>query len=266
MFILPPGLPGSVPSGATPLDPSFIDFPASPVAVPASYEQFASAIRDGDLAQLRALISHPMADVTVQDAEQVSLLHTAVGANCCEAIRLLLRANSEYAFLNALSPDGTALSIAAQSGLDAVVELLLSLGAQVDIPREADGDTALMGAAARGSRSIVQQLIANGANVNAQNEAGDTALMMAARRQAFPVVSLLLRSGAAVNIANYRGVTPLMAAAAAGDIYTVKALLAFGANVRGADHAGRTAMTVSGHDAVTQVLASALAPTGEFAR
>ncbi|MVW79833.1 hypothetical protein GOQ28_12975 [Bordetella sp. 02P26C-1] len=288
---------------------------------PVSYADLAQAIRDGDIERIRDAIAHPLADITAHEAEQHSLLHVAIDAGCSEAVQLLLAANNEYGFVNAVSPAGTALmcaaraydiamlhalieagadvnavydgytalgiaaylghgdavealahagadvntvhegipvlSLAAQAGLESAVAVLLSYGAQVDRASEATGHTALMHAAARGSRGMVQRLLAQGANVDAQNHAGDTALLICAQRRVFPAVSLLLRGGADVNLANSRGKTALMLAAEAGDIYTVKALLAFRANVLAVDHAGRTAMMLSIDKEVTQALTNA---------
>jgi ankyrin repeat protein len=69
---------------------------------------------------------------------------------------------------------------ASRSGeLDKVVQLIAD-GAQVNAQFELDGMTALMWAAFMGHIGVCEFLIANGADVNAQDNNGDTALAWAA--------------------------------------------------------------------------------------
>ena len=79
-----------------------------------------------------------------------------------------------------------ALTLALLEGQDVIVNLLLELGADVDL-RDADGTTALMLASEAGNVELLQRLIAvSGADVNATREDGTTALMTAASVETAP--------------------------------------------------------------------------------
>ena len=62
-----------------------------------------------------------------------------------------------------------------------------------------NGRTALASASGKGHREIVELLLANGADVNANKNNGETALMAASQGGHREVVELLLAKGAEVN-------------------------------------------------------------------
>jgi ankyrin repeat protein len=93
-----------------------------------------------------------------------------------------------------------ALMYAAQTGSDKAVEVLLNAGVDVD---NADNDkmTSLMAAAKAGKTSAVQLLLKKGANPNLKNAAGDTPLLLAARYGDNPsVINALVAGGADAKI------------------------------------------------------------------
>ena len=67
---------------------------------------------------------------------------------------------------------------------------------------DAHGNTALMVAAATGDTTAVEQLIDDGAEVNAQGRIGNTALIYAAQEGHTRVVEILVEAGAAVEMRN----------------------------------------------------------------
>lgn len=90
-----------------------------------------------------------------------------------------------------------------------------------------------MRAALEGRTKEVKALLARGAEVNAQDNAGRTALMFAVINMHRDMVYVLLEHGADVNARAVDGATALMLAASCGDPRIVGALLNKGADLRG---------------------------------
>ena len=95
-------------------------------------------------------------------------------------------------FLNA---DNSPLICAADCGNIEVVELLLAYGADVNYQSDA-GDSPLICAAVIGSERIVSVLLDRGAEVNSRNRFGATAPGYAKHHEHLSVVKLLLDKGA----------------------------------------------------------------------
>ena len=96
-----------------------------------------------------------------------------------------------------------------------IIALLSSRGVDCDPNRAEDGWPPIV-FQSRGDRGgsvdRIRDLIARGADVNAQNYKGQTALHCAARAGFVEVVSLLLDHGAEVDLRDSAGHTPLMTA------------------------------------------------------
>lgn len=92
------------------------------------------------------------------------------------------------------------------------------------------GYTALMRAAQTGQDKNCEVLLAEGANINAQDKHGWTALMTAVNQNRQDVVATLLKHKADIDLANENKVTPLMTAAREGNETLVALLLEKGAN------------------------------------
>ena len=87
---------------------------------------------------------------------------------------------------------------------------------KIDSPNQADenGVTLLMKAAKAGNDWDVQNLIANGADVNTRDQDGWSALMYAVRYQnSLSIVETLIKAGAHIRIRNKYNATPLLIAA-----------------------------------------------------
>jgi ankyrin repeat protein len=159
----------------------------------------------------------------------------------------------------------TPLWYAAQNGYEAVVEKLLTAGADVNTAGTDDKgciQTVLQVAAGGGHLAVVEKLLAVGANVNAAAASftGGTALQAAAGRGHLAVVEKLLAVGANVNAAaDWYGGTALQLAAGGGHLDVVEMLLTVGADVDAAtDFYGRTALkAAAGHLKVTNRLKAA---------
>jgi ankyrin repeat protein len=96
---------------------------------------------------------------------------------------------------------------------------------------------ALQFAALQNDKSLVELLIARGANVNASPfpEAGATALQFAARNANFEILEILLAAGAELNAppGHHHGMSAIEGAAAQGRLDMVRYLLQRGADMRG---------------------------------
>jgi len=90
-------------------------------------------------------------------------------------------------------------------------------------------------------------LIDHGADVNATSEDGSTALLWAAHRDDRMLVERLLKAHADAKAANHYGATPMSEAAAYGDPVVLELLLKAGADPDTADADGQTALMVIAH-------------------
>ena len=161
------------------------------------------------------------------------------------------------------SQGNEALLVAASSGELATCATILHAGANASVSSPAPwAVTALMRAAANGHVSVVELLLASGAEANTRAGArmhGATALYLAAQGTHSAAVEALLRSGAAVDApVDEVHTTPLFAAAERGSALTVRVLLRHGADMRRANWNGLNAAhmaAVRGHVEVLDVLA-----------
>ncbi len=99
----------------------------------------------------------------------------------------------------------------AKNANSAQINQLLNQGANVNASN-ASGETALHSAASTGNISAAQALLQRGANVNARTVRGWTPLHTAARFGRSNLVALLLRNGAQPNTQNIDGKTPMQLA------------------------------------------------------
>lgn len=116
-----------------------------------------------------------------------------------------------------------------------------------------EGQSPLMRAAYTGDITRVQELILNGAEINAANQAGDTALHYACgatqsagappAHVSSSVVGYLLDHGAKADAKNIFGLTPLINAVSNSSIEGVRLLISHGANVNEATNYGITALS-----------------------
>ena len=119
---------------------------------------------------------------------------------------------------------------------------------------------ALMLAAEGGQAEEVRRMLAEGADVNAQETSGLTALMAAAHKGHADIVKLLLENNAEINAKNTIGGTALIAASAGGHIETARLLIQNGADVT-VESKGQTALRIArgkGHADIVDLLTQAL--------
>jgi ankyrin repeat protein len=155
--------------------------------------------------------------------------------------------------------DGKDLIVAASIGNLAQVRSLLHKGVAVDFQEtNGAGYTALIQAAQRGREpAVVQELLANGAQVEHRRNGGETALIFAGGSGNVSIVEALLNAGAQINDQDDNGVTALMTASANGHQGVVLLLLSSGADIHRGNKNGETALELAargGHDTVVRLL------------
>ena len=149
------------------------------------------------------------------------------------------------------------LYYASMAGLQKMVQILLDQGVDVN----AEGGhicSALHAASSEGHDQIVQMLLAGGANINKCSALhGGSALHAASEKGHEQVVRMLLEKGADVNTSDHYGFTPLYRASQGSHEQLVRMLLEKGADVNTSDHYGFTPLYLAsllGHEQVVRML------------
>ena len=154
----------------------------------------------------------------------------------------------------------TALHMAVENGHEHVVQRLLTQGADADA-ESADGRTPLQLALESGNEVIAQLLILRGADLNANFASGEIPLSVAVGNHWTSLVQLLLREKANPNKRLLDGRTSLHVAAEVGSgIDITKILCSEGADPTFEDEKSRTALHYAahyGHEAVALILLEA---------
>ena len=242
-------------------------------------ERLAEAVRNGDTAIVRALLSQGV-DANTPAGDGATALHWAAYAADLETADLLIRAGASVDATNDLGV--TPLWVACTNGSAGMVARLLAAGADPNIAPPTGG-TPLMRAVRTGNADAVASLLAGGADVNArEGSRGQNALMWAVTRRHSTVAQLLIDRGADLEARTtlsrrfvltccqenntdgngsiwieQGGFTPLLFAARLGYLDAARLLLAAGAHVDVATPGGTTALVVaahSGHGALAALL------------
>ncbi|KAL6915480.1 hypothetical protein FSST1_006975 [Fusarium sambucinum] len=135
----------------------------------------------------------------------------------------------------------SSLMVASCYGQRAIVNLLLTNGAEIEA-QNPHGQTPLMLAATYGHEATVKLLLDRGANIEAKdNTDSRTPLILAATHGHQAIFKLLLQRGVNIERRNSEdSYTPLLRAAVNGDDDTVKLLLEGGADIEAKDTNSRT--------------------------
>ncbi|KAL9003643.1 MAG: hypothetical protein Q9188_003505 [Gyalolechia gomerana] len=160
----------------------------------------------------------------VDDVGQTPL-HRATAIGNIANVRVLLEAGAR---INVQDNDqATALHIAVCKGFDDIALLLLQ---QSNIDINARSASAFQEAIARGSRPIIDIMLAKGATLNAQGSRYGGAVQAAVCGNSLAIFNMLLESGAHVNVQGGEYGSALNAAAYHGRVEMVELLLEYGAN------------------------------------
>jgi ankyrin repeat protein len=201
------------------------------------------AIDSGNAEMVKAMLAQ---GALVNLDQKGTLLLEAILVGNENVVKELLK--SEQFDVNAgmmLRPEDSptfALHIAAERGFVAIMEVLLSSGANVDAVK-ANGDTALCCACQANQPETVRALLKAGANVDLGMADGTTPLHYAALHPT-DILDQLIAKGANVNVStsspDLEGATPLHIAAEFGQLKWVRLLLQKGANPNALMLDGRT--------------------------
>ncbi|PQE14555.1 ankyrin repeat protein [Rutstroemia sp. NJR-2017a WRK4] len=156
-------------------------------------------------------------------------------------------------------PTFTTILIAAYSGLEGIVKLLLAKGADIESKDDRRGHTPLIWACRKGYENIVKLLIEKGANIELKGDRGDDIMLIWACRKGFEtIVKLLLENGANIESKDdEEGRSALLIASEEGYETIVKLLLENGADIESKDQRSRTALLIAseeGDETIVKVL------------
>ena len=212
------------------------------------------AVEHGHSQIVRLLLDHG-ANVNVTTMWHKTALSTAAEQDeTVDIVQMLLDNNAE---INEPGTRYPPLIVAARQESMAVLQLLIDRGANVE-----SGDlfcrTALRVAALSGRERAVRLLIENGAAIEAPNSLGNTVLFTAAGSDGLSkVVKLLLEKGANTEAIGDLGFTPLHKAAISDCGDNARLLIEYGAKTDSRDKHGRTPLQLAEQTkkkAVMQVL------------
>ena len=204
---------------------------------------------------LRKLLRGSIIDTNTRDENGQTPLSLAAASGYEAVLRLLLDEGADF---ESRDCDGrTPLSYAAASGYETIVLLLLHKGADIESLSSSSGWTPLFWAAANGREVVVRLLLDKGANFELWDCNGCTPLLHAAANGYKEVIQLLLDEGVNIESRDYMSLTPLLWAAQNGHKAAVQLLLDKGANFTSKDLDGRTPLSwaaAGGSEAVTCLL------------
>ena len=190
-------------------------------------DEFYSAIRENNLAQVKALVDEkPGANVA--DTRGITPLMVAAEIGSVEAMRLLIDGGADVNAQNAFGSTALMWSVADP----AKVRVLLDHGAQVNTAARSGRTALIIAAFTNPSAEVVRLLLAKGAKVDVMDTRHVTPMNAATFGNDTATIRLLLDAGADLETPDtFIGLTPLMNAAGNRNLEAVKLLVSKGAKV-----------------------------------
>jgi ankyrin repeat protein len=190
-------------------------------------EQFYSAIRENNLAQLKALLDRK-ASADVADDHGITPLMYAAEVGSVDAMRVLIDRGADVNAQNAFGSTALMWSVSDPSK----VRLLLDRGAQVNLIAKSGRSALIVAAFTNPSAQVVRLLLAKGATVRIMDRRHVTPMNAATFGNDTATVRLLVDAGADIETPDtFIGLTPLMNAAGNRNVEAVKLLVAKGAEL-----------------------------------
>ena len=201
-------------------------------------QSFFAAAQARDMMAINAFLDAGM-NANAQDADGRTVLISAAARGDAEVLNALLTRGADP---NVKDKRGyTALSHACEAMYEDVVDALLNRPELDPNSRGLNGRPVLLAYVWRDNKERVEKLLAHGADVSATDADGDTALHGAAKSGNVEIMRLLLDKGANPNATNRQGGTPLMWTAVFGHDEGARLLLSRGADASLKDNEGVTA-------------------------
>ena len=199
---------------------------------------FFAAAQARDLMAINAFFDAGV-NANAQDGDGRTVLSYAAARGDLEIVKALLSRGVDPNIKDKLGY--TAVSHAVDAKYDDVVDVLLNRSDLDANARGLNGRPILLAFVWRDDKARVEKLLAHGVEINAQDADGDTALHGAAQGGNVEIARMLLDKGAEVNAKNQHGGTPLMWAAVYGHEDAAQLLLSRGADASIKDNDGNTA-------------------------
>ena len=190
-------------------------------------DQFYSAIRENNLAQLKALLDQK-ASANLTDRRGITPLMYAAEVGSVDAMRILIDRGADVNAQNDIGSTALMWSVSDPSK----VRLLLDHGAQVNLIAKSGRSALIVAAFTNPSAEVVRLLLAKGAKVGITDNRHVTPMNAAMFGNDTATVRLLLDANADIDTPDtFIGLTPLMNAAGNRNLDAVKLILAKGARV-----------------------------------
>jgi TolB protein len=159
-------------------------------------QEIFDAVRNGDVAAVRALLERSPDALTARDGSGNTPLHIAAATGNVELILCLIEKGAPLELQNARIK--TPLHLAAMNDRTEAVAALIWKGASIEAQDDYRRTAMILCARERGQAATGRALIEAGADVNAADKFGSTALELAAGRGKGELIDLLLVKGARI--------------------------------------------------------------------
>jgi ankyrin repeat protein len=176
-----------------------------------------------EIARIQQMIQNSPDLINAPDSNGHTPLGNVAAHGWLKAAAFLLDHGAE---VNATTRGGTALFEATQAGNRTMVDFLLAHGANANGVNNNNNRLPLQIAVQHGFEAVTEVLLDHKAGVNLRDSQGNTPLFPAAQLGHTNIVQMLLAAGAGVDVENDEGRTPLSYAAESGLPEMVKMLLA----------------------------------------